>query len=625
MRAGCIAGLWALAFCSWAAAADDGASDSVEGQRLDNCVEQVVIDFRYDFDRPEQTLTQQAAALIRTRCGAEIAAYRAKLTPAEAIDPAAFIVSRAYDDAIDLMFHNLAPAALRGQTARRARPGRGEQVLRQEGRFAGFASVNALSGDEVMVISRRDAFKYGSDVSWEGTIADARYSYTNLGEVRWRGGVEGPADNNAGIICGYHKETAKCVATLYSARGWPTPILNLVGQGLPFQAALVCGPAREHLLFEEGSPPASSLVPEIRDVSLILDSGERIALPGGCAADPDHSLVRRILASRSVRATYVASPRKTPIVVESSMAGLTAALALAGHLSSLASDPAATARAWSSAVEAEETVAPFTLRDTLSFSPEWHGALGCLTRGERAVPIRPARGREGACAHWIESLKWRAVLVELNFPAPLPDGVDLAAEREARRKQSEALVRAAAATLLGSGAVVEREPRFAEDARETSVMGRPGWRGFTSRGVGYGYVIGGGTGDAVVPGAFGNRARNTTVHCAVKEVCTVRVPVGGFATLVVATDGSIYGSSVCMETAPGSPRDGWFIRGLDGRYPLRDGCVGDAGRALESILSIYGTTVVHQAAPTVQWQVDGMRAETAMSLAAYLADRLGAP
>jgi hypothetical protein len=377
MRARCIAGLWALAFCGLAAA-DDGARDSVEGLRLDNCVAQAVIDFRYDFDRPEQTLTEQAAGLIRARCGAEIAAYRARLTPVEAGDPAAFIVSRAYDDGIDLMFHNLAPMALREQT-RRAQPGRGEQILRREGRFAGFASINALSGDEVMLISRRDAFKYGSDVSWEGTIAGARYSYSNEGDTRWRGSVEGPGDSNAGIICGYDKDTAKCVATLYSARGWPTPILNLVGRGAPFRAALVCGPADAHVVFEVGPPPASSLVPEIRDISLTLDNGERIDLPDGCIADPDQTLLRRISASRSVRVTYVVLPRKTPIVVESSTTGLTAALSLAGHLSSLASDAAATARAWSSAVKAEETVAPFTLRDTLSFSPEWHGALGCLT------------------------------------------------------------------------------------------------------------------------------------------------------------------------------------------------------------------------------------------------------
>jgi hypothetical protein len=186
-------------------------------------------------------------------------------------------------------------------------------------------------------------------------------------------------------------------------------------------------------------------------------------------------------------------------------------------------------------------------------------------------------------------------------------------------------VRAEAAAVVSSGAIVEREPRVAEDERATSVMGRPGRRGFTSRSVGYGYVISGGAGDAIVPGAFGHRARNTTVHCAAKDNCAVRVPVGGLATLVVTTDGSIYGSSVCMETAPGSPRDGWVIRGLDGRYALRAGCVpGDAGPALESILSIYGTTVMQPGAPTVQLQVDGMRAEAAVALAAHLAERLDA-
>jgi hypothetical protein len=228
---------------------------------------------------------------------------------------------------------------------------------------------------------------------------------------------------------------------------------------------------------------------------LTLDDGERVALGDGCIADPEQKLFQRILASESVKVTYSVPGRKTPIVVEGLTAIMAASLPLAGHLSLLAADPAATERARSNAIEAERTVAPFSLRDALSFTPEWHGALGCLVQGRRAVQIRTNRKREGACANWIESLKWRAALVELNFPALPPEVTDLDAERKARRKQSEALIRAEAAAMLGSGTVPQRAAHFADGEKVASVTERPGWRGFawgSGRAVGYGYAIGNG-------------------------------------------------------------------------------------------------------------------------------------
>jgi hypothetical protein len=128
---------------------------------------------------------------------------------------------------------------------------------------------------------------------------------------------------------------------------------------------------------------------------------------------------------------------------------------------------------------------------------------------------------------------------------------------------------------------------------------------------------------AIVPGNFGRDADNTTVLCAAKGACIVRLPVGGFGTLVVTTDGSIHGSSVCFDVEAGREREGWTVVGLGGRYPVRDGCVaGDAGPALEGIASLYGGTLSHRSEPSVHWQVDGTRAEIAMALAAYFADRL---
>lgn len=284
---------------------------------------------------------------------------------------------------------------------------------------------------------------------------------------------------------------------------------------------------------------------------------------------------------------------------------------------------------------------PLTLADAMQRSPSFHAAVRCVLRAATARGHRDADKAisDAACADWLADLDWTAATLgvyrdafDADWPTP---------KYAARTTPMRTLFRSTVAAALARGDRPQTPASIEIGERAARVMGRAG---FSHRGAGglppgpgaYGYAIEGSQAWGVVPAERFDTyeplpLQSTTITCDADraQACTVRIPTTvGLATFVVKTNGTLQGSTVCIAIQ-GRDLSGWEVLGrMSSAQKLtrvaldQKGCARDSRRLIDALTISFQLGLVPPGQGGGEVTLNGTGVGTALSLAAFLAERV---
>lgn len=548
-----------------AAAANDDRDPfySDEYDALAACAERQAQTYRYDYDRPEVSSSEQVAAFLRHTCAQEIAAL-AKLVAPPDRNGSPEEMTGELDVFIAQPFFAEPRKPLEERLARPHAPG--AAVLERGGRRTYFRSARGLSETEVVGVLRWDAIaltRYRTfsepGFTYYGRRDGWTYSYERTFDI-WKGAITNGVVT-ARVYCLPHSEFVQefrdgCDLTIPG-------VVSIRASAAAPQPLMLCNPGHfetGHISFRP-HPPAGSPRDVARAARLSLDGGAPIQLPDGdkCLT-LDNAQLARITGAKNLGSSFIGRFDTRTTTAEASGDAVAAGLVLFERLRELTFDQRAGSEMEADQTTLRERAHPFTLADALSAYDAWDASVACVA----------AHGADArACADALSDIVWRAA----SFGAKDDLEADRLAQHPAdaaKRAEVLGLVRAAAEQRA------QRKPaaraHFTDGEERASVMGRTGFAGsvetitdsaFSNRFQRFGYAIDGRKAWGVIPGdRFGGGShpslQSIVITCdgAQSPACAIRVPINdGKGAFTVHTNGAWHGAVPCIAY------EGWKLAG----------------------------------------------------------------
>lgn len=624
---------------------------SDEFDSLEDCIGQTSVDYRFDFDRPEDSAALQAANAIRQSCGPEVAALRALVLPFERSDDPSAVIGELdqflvapYFDAERL---NGAP------NTRLVRPDDvvGTSRLLPEHRMTYLPSAAGFKPGEMVAVARFDAWDgphvispFDQQFLYSGSIGGWRYSYSGA-YGSWSGTIVAGAES-ARIECRQDDHWSRnpnqnCSIHINDKmrplRG--DRLLRAIGRGAPFKITGFCNPGHVDLSDMRFRPEAAPELQNAREGKITLDDGPPILLPDeGCLPDRNGILLSRILKARSIRTTFIPRFDTRTRVRTGSPAILKPALELAAYLHRLTFNAGAAAAMRTNQQNLRSRAHPFSLMDAVSQRPEWKGTIRCLRRALTSAAQTMEGALSGPCKTWLADLDWHV----LDLKSDRPVAIDIPAEAAAGnadlqevRKQLFVGARSNAVATGFDGIEVEGTVTGRRGKIGVAVDLPPGRSHDLQE---YGYAIDGDRAFALVPSTRQQAAsyqksylRSITIRCDAKNrrVCQISIPTDdGAGAFVIRSEGPWHDAELCVRY-PDMNASTWKLAGYvhdDEQFSFdANACITDrTAEAIRKLAWGYGLWLVQPDEKERDYGKAMNRDDLdfALALAGYLTDRL---